>query len=213
MGPSTAPETAVSGVASPTAAVVEGPLFTVGTMVEPTVDGLRVRSAPGTTAELTATLPPAAYGMVELGPLPADGYAWYLVSYAFLNSSGVTEGGIGWIAAGSSSSPWLVETSAEGWYTGLIAGYAAIGSSTEGPVEIEDWNHGVRWAAVGTSCRLEVALESATDRVSIVSTTVDGYADGEVSELFLRNPDFTGRVMIDVETDCAWAVSVVRYQG
>lgn len=152
-------------------------------------------------------MPIDALGMVELGPLPVDGYDWYLIQYSFLNASGVTDGGIGWVAAGPSTSPWLAPADDAGWYTGIFAGAAGTGPGALGPVEIAD-SQGVPWAAVGQACSLVVSL----NEVVIVSTRVDGFAEGEVL-LFRDYPELVGMFDIEVESDCSWTLSAVTYQG
>jgi hypothetical protein len=161
--------------------------------------------------ELLRTMPTDALGMVELGPLPLDGHDWYVIQYTFLNASGVTEGGQGWVASGPSESPWLVPAQEAGWYSGLVAGYAGSGSALLGPVEIRDpFPHGLRWAAVGDHCGLRIALGDE----EIVSTTIDRFASGEwPTTFFIDQPALIGMVTITVEGECAWAVSVVFYQG
>ena len=155
-------------------------------------------------------MPINAMGMVQLGPLAVDGYDWYLIQYAFLNASGVTDGGTGWVASGPTATPWLTPADDAGWYTGLIAGAAGTGPGVAGPVEIEDWNHGVRWAAVGDACPLDINLNDER----IVSTIVDGFAEGEVgSDLFVEHSELVGTVTVEVAGECAWTLSVVRYQG
>lgn len=193
-------------LASPTATPPH-PALAVAFMVRPTVEGLRVRAVPGSTGELVSTMPLDALGMVELGPLTVDGFDWYLVRYSFLNASGVTDGAVGWVASGPSTSPWLAPVDDAGWYSGIFAAGAGAGPGALGPVEIGD-SQGVRWAAVGEACPLVVSLGD----VAIVSTTVDGFAEGEVF-LFRDYPELAGMVDIDVESECSWALSALTYQG
>jgi hypothetical protein len=208
--PSTTPASSAEATAPESSASQAALALAVAAMLRPTVEGIRVRASPGSTGEMLATMPLDALGMIELGPLPRDGYDWYLLRYSFLNASGATDGGVGWVASGPTTSPWLVPAEDAGWYTGLVAGDAGTGPGVAGPIEIADWNHGVRWAAVGTACPLDININDA----SIVSTDVNGFAEGEVqSQFFVEHPELVGTVSIEIASDCSWALSVVRYQG
>jgi hypothetical protein len=50
-------------------------------------------------------MPLDAYGLVELGPLPVDGYDWYRIRAGFLDN--LTGGGTnsGWVAYGQAHRP------------------------------------------------------------------------------------------------------------
>jgi hypothetical protein len=153
-------------------------------------------------------MPDDALGMVELGPLPADGYDWYLVRYSFLNDSGVTEGASGWVASGPADSPWLRPTDEDGWCCPFSAGASGTGSGVVGPVEIGE-GHGLRWALVGgEDCPLVITIND----VEIVSTRVHLFYQSEVF-LFRDYPELAGTVDIEVQTDCAWTLSHGMYQG
>jgi hypothetical protein len=76
-----------------------------------------------------------------------------------------------------------------------------------GPAEIGA-GYGVRWAAVGDDCPLVVIIND----VAVVSTRVNGFAEGEVS-LFEEYPELIGTFDIEVETECAWTLSHGTYQG
>jgi hypothetical protein len=90
-----------------------------------------------------------------------------------------------------------------------VAGGAGAGPGVVGPVEIDYWNYGVDWAAVGDACPLHINLND----VAIVSTNVDGFAEGTAqSDLFLEHPELVGSVS-EVSSACWWALTVVRYQG
>ena len=161
-----------------------------------------MRAEPGTTAQLLSTMPLNADGRVALGPLPADGYDWYLIYYN-VQGTGSVEGGFGWVAYGPATTPWLAPTDLFiGGYS-FYAGDAGRGPGVVGPVEIGD-NYGMRWAAVGQACPFVVSIND----VEVVSTRVDAFAEGQVplSEL-------AGTFDIEVETECAWTLSHGEYQG
>ena len=75
------------------------------------VDDLRVRSEPRTSADsikYEPLLPKTTELTVIEGPLPADGYPWYLVEL----EPGVLDGGItrGWVAGASrEGKPWIMQ--------------------------------------------------------------------------------------------------------
>ena len=151
-------------------------------------------------------MPLDADGGVRLGPLPVDGYDWYLIGYTFVNA-GHADGGAGWVAYGPSASPWLAPADdVIGGYT-PFAGTAGTGSGSVGPVEIGD-GYGMRWAAVGDDCPLVVSIND----VAVVSTRVNSFAEGEVF-LFRDYPVLVGTLDIEVETECAWTLSHGTYQG
>jgi hypothetical protein len=95
-------------------------------------------------------------------------------------------------------------------YNPYVAGDAGTGPGVAGPVDIGNWNYGVLWAAVGDACPLDINLND----VAIVSTSVDGFAEGTAqSDLFVEHPELVGTVSIEVSSVCSWAVTIVKYQG
>ena len=195
---------------SPSATADEPQVLTVGSIVEPAISGVRVRSQPGTGAELLDTLPDDAVGLVDLGPLYADGYAWYrLAAYSFASG-----GGEGWVASGPRSAPWLVESDRRFGDHGAIQGFAGTGSASVGPIDFSGPNRGLRWAAVGDDCQLDIVLHSASEQLSAVSTAVVGYAEGNLpTDFFVVNSWFVGSLTIDVTSSCSWALSIVEFIG
>jgi hypothetical protein len=151
-------------------------------------------------------MPDYAVGGVELGPLPMDGYDWYRIRYGFADA-GHAAGGAGWVAYGPSASPWLAPPAGDQSDIRTFAGTAGTGDGVVGPVEIGDY-YGVRWAAVGQACPLVVSIND----VAVVSTTVDGFADGDV-RLFQGYPEVVGTFDIEIETECAWTLSHGTYEA
>jgi hypothetical protein len=184
----------------------------VGEMVETNIGGLRARTQPGTSSPVVHTLPEGAIGLVELGPLSADGYDWYRVQYAYLNAFGVTDGGRGWMASGSSDAPWLVPTERH-WDHGPIAGFAGSGSELIGAVQMNDPWQEIRWAALGSDCSFVLTFESESQRAAGVVIVVDGYAEGVVEDLFPDTPEFVGSVAVRIATECRWTYAIVTYIG
>ena len=181
------------------------------------VSGLRVRSQPGTGSEQLDTLPDDAVGLVDLGPLYAtdlgplysDGYAWYHLTYF------PTQGdGMGWVASGPRSAPWLIESDRRFGDHGAIQGFAGAGSASVGPIELSDPNHGLRWAAVDDDCQLNIVLHNASEQISAVSSAVVGYTEGSLpTDFFVVNPSLVGSFTIEVTSNCTWALSIVEFIG
>ena len=86
--------TAPSGPSSP-----PGSAFAVGDQVRVTVDGLRLRAAPGTDADIIRGLGRGEILRVVSGPVEASGYDWYEVTDA--------DDRPGWVAMGGGDQPWL----------------------------------------------------------------------------------------------------------
>ena len=164
-----------------------------------------MRATPGTGGQLLSTMPLDASGLIEFGPLPADGFDWYFIRYHFA-VTGSLDLESGWVAYGPAETPWLTPTNE------VIAGVtwpgaAGTGPGVVGPAEIGGPS-GLRWAAVGEDCPLAVSIND----VAVVSTRVHGFAEGEVS--FLEDyPELVGTFDIEVETECAWTLSHGGYQG
>ena len=152
-------------------------------------------------------MPLEADGGVVLGPLPADGYDWYLISYTMVDE-GRFDGGKGWGADGPAETPWLAPASPGGVVGGTTSfrGTAGTGPGVVGPVEIGDY-YGLSWAAVGEDCPLVVSIND----VAVVSTRVDGFAEADVS--LGEYPELLGTFDIEVETECSWTLSHGTYQG
>ena len=206
------PESAAPTPTSP--APDESQTLIVGSTIEAARDGIRIRTKPGTSADALGTVREGAVGFVELGPLPVGGYAWYLITTGYLNTSGVTDGGQGWVASGLSSSPWFVENDDVVTEHGDMTGFAGSGDASVGPVEVDEM-HGLRWAASSTGgCGIDIALSNGTERVLVVSTPIMRYGEGGLPvDFFVNNPTLVGSVMIEVQSSCDWAVSVVQFIG
>lgn len=200
--------------ASPTPDPALVPLFTAGEIVVTTTDGLRVRRLPGTERAVSVDrLPTGAELAVVLGPIPADGFGWYLVTDA---DPGEPEFSEGWIAAGYDPDPFLTTTGRNADPNPYPAGFAHTGDAEFGPVGIDDEHYGLRWTALdpaGGSCTLEVAMSTATSgAIPAVRVTARGApVPGQFfSDFFVDNPALRGQVFVSVTSDCAWALAFVR---
>jgi len=75
------------------------------------VEGLRVRDKPSLTAKVLASLPKGTRVLISgnpsfLGPVVADGYAWYIVSHREVETDPSTEI-LGFAAAGAAATPLM----------------------------------------------------------------------------------------------------------
>lgn len=199
---------------SPTPDLAEVPVFGGAEIVATAIDGLRVRQRPGTNSVVIAgLLPMGAELEVRLGPIPVDGLGWYLVDDA---DSDEPEFGEGWIAAGFEPEPFLRSTGREVDESPVVAAYALTGDAEHGPIEIVDADHAIRWIAVdpeGIRCRFGVMLEPADgEPVTAIRATVgDTVVPGTLQPSFFAAQEAVrGQVFLSVESDCAWALSVVR---
>jgi hypothetical protein len=132
---------ATTQAAAPSATPAPG--IAVDTIVASVVDGLAVRSAPGTDAERLGSIAAQTPGYVAAGPTDADGYRWFLLSGLGLPPESGCAGPIendpfncpvwfGWVAGiNPDGEPWLVphdvECPAEPLTAeGLIVGRTAL---------------------------------------------------------------------------------------
>jgi hypothetical protein len=210
--PSPSEEATASASATPDPALV--PLFSAGEIVATTTDGLRIRRLPGTERAVSVDrLPTGAELTVVLGPIPADGFGWYLVTDADPAQPEFSEG---WIAAGYDPEPFLASTGRMTDPNPYPAGFAETGDAQFGPVGIDDENYGVRWTALdpaGGSCTLDVSMSTASSGpIPAVRVTARGApVPGQFfSDFFVDNAALRGQVFVSVTSDCAWALTFVR---
>ena len=190
------------------------PSFLGGEIVATAIDGLRVRQRPGTDSVVVAGLLPLAAELeVRLGPIPVDGLGWYLVADA---DPAEPDFGEGWIAAGLEPEPFLRSTGRSADPSQVVAGYALTGDAEHGPIEIIDAEHAIRWIAVdpeGERCRFAVTLEPAgSEPVPAIRATIgDSVVPGTLQpSFFAAQETVRGQVFLTVESDCAWALAIVR---
>ncbi len=200
--------------ASPTPDLADVPSFRGGEIVATAIDGLRVRQRPGTSSVVVAGLLPLAAELeVRLGPIPADGLGWYLVADADPAEPAFEEG---WIAAGFEPDAFLRPSGRSADDSPVVAAYALTGDAAHGPFEIDGADHAIRWIAAdpeGERCRFSVTLEPAGARPvpAIRATIGDTVVPGTLQPSFFADEDsIRGQVFVTVESDCAWALSVVR---
>jgi hypothetical protein len=98
-----APSTTPAGEATP------APSFAPLSLAVIAVSGLRVRTAPSTSAAEVSGIHPVLGEpvLVVSGPVEAQGYRWYEVGFAQDPSNPAAAVPVGWIAAGTPTNPWL----------------------------------------------------------------------------------------------------------
>ena len=193
------------------------PILTAGAMAATTTT-VRVRDLPGTQWGVTALLPPGAVVQVVLGPIRTAAYGWYLVRDADAAKPSFNEG---WIAAGFAPDALLVGSSAKPPANGpsFVAGYAGPPDGDFGPFRIEG-NPALRWALAlpmgmpaGSVCHFTGTLTPAGGKAVIFlkTSTSDTPAPGTVQpSFFAQHPTLHGDLFLHVDSECSWAVTVVR---
>lgn len=208
--PTAAPPTPTP-VPTPDAGAV--PDFAAGEIVASLIDGLRVRQRPGVDALIaTGLLPLDAELQVVMGPLPLDELGWYLVTDADPDEPQFEEG---WVAAGYEPDPLLRATGRTAEESPFVASMAATGDAEEGPVQIGDGNHAIRWIAVDPErvrCTFAVSLLPAGgEPVPTIRATVGTGVDrGTLQPQTFDALDVRGTAFVSVTSDCAWALVIAR---
>lgn len=202
---------------TPTVAPTPGPdkipTYTAGTKVATNAAGLRVRSGPGTSQGKLVSLPLGSKLVVELGPVRAEGYGWYLVRDADAADPKFEEG---WVAAGFTPDPFLVPATFDLPFNPIVAGFADDGDGQFGPVRVEDANYAVTWVASApntTGCDFAVDLVpgSGTPVPAIRATISAVPAPGNLlGQFFAAHPELTGDLFVKVTTGCSWALTFLR---
>jgi hypothetical protein len=189
------------------------PDFSAGELITSRINGLRVRQRPGFDAVIaTGLLPLDARLQVVMGPFVADGLGWYLVTDADPDEPQFEEG---WVAAGAEPDALLGSTGERAESSPFVGSLAGIGDADEGPVEIGDGPHAIRWIAAdpdGAGCRFAVSLQPAGgDPVPTIRATVGAGIDrGTLQPQTFEALGVRGPVFVTVASDCAWAVVVLR---
>jgi hypothetical protein len=189
------------------------PDFAAGEIVATATDGLRVRQRPGTGASVVAGLLPlgAQLGVI-MGPFPDGGFGWYLVRDADGADPAFAEG---WIAAGYEPDPFLISTGETSAAATSVASLAGTGPAEEGPIQIGDGDHVVRWIAADPErigCRFAVSLTPAGgDPVPTIRATVGSGVDrGTLQPQTFEALGVTGAAFVTVDSDCDWAFALER---
>lgn len=191
-----------------------GPEYDAGEIVTTSIDGLRVRSLPGTDRPIVTGLLPFAFELrVVMGPIPIDGLGWYLVADADPRGPDFDEG---WVAAGHEPEPLLVATGRVEAEAPYVASLAATGDAEQGPITIGAGDHAIRWVAVDPErrrCSFNVSMTRAGggDPLPAIRATVGtGIDRGTLQPQSFAALGVEGDVFLNVASTCAWALTLVR---
>ncbi len=207
------PSTPSTPTPSPTPGLGTVPDFAAGEIVASLIDGLRVRQRPGVNALVTTGLLPLDAEMqVVMGPFPADEFSWYLVTDADPEEPQFEEG---WVAAGYEPDPFLRPTGTAGESTPFVASLAGRGPAEEGPVDIAEGDHAIRWIAAdpeASGCRFAVSLLPAGgDPVPTIRATIGAGLDrGTLQPQTFAALGVSGPAFVEVDSDCDWALVILR---
>lgn len=199
--------------AEPTPDPAAIPDFAPGEIVASLIDGLRVRQRPGLNAVIaTGLLPLDAEMEVIMGPFPVDDFGWYLVRDADPAEPQFDEG---WVAAGYEPEPLLRATGRAAPEVPYLAAMAATGDAEEGPIEIREGDHAIRWIArdpEAARCSFAVSLAPpGGDPVQTIRATVGSGIDrGTLQPQTFDALGVRGTVFVSVVSDCAWALVMLR---
>jgi hypothetical protein len=211
------PSPALSGTPAPSPEPTPGPdaipRFNPGSVVITNAPGLRVRSRPGTDQRVVTTLGVDADLVVGMGPIVVDDLAWYLVRDADPAEPRFQEG---WVAAGFEPDPFLISGGSPPDDNPYLGGFADVASGEFGPVSLPDGRVAFRWIAATDEeqvCNFAVDLSAESgEPVRAVRTPVGAFpASGELPpDYFRANDQLVGNLFVQVQSNCAWAVSFVR---
>jgi hypothetical protein len=205
------PSPTASATPSPTP-IPAAPTFAAGEVVATAIDGLRVRQRPSLSSSVVAGLLPLGAELeVAMGPIVVDDNAWFLVRDARPEAAFEE----GWIASGFAAEPYLVAAGRTKPESPFIASFAQVGDAQFGPIEITDADHAIRWIALDPErvrCQLAVLLASPDgSSVPVIRATVgNGVDPGTLQPGSFAAFGVRGQVFVTVESDCAWALVVVR---
>jgi hypothetical protein len=190
------------------------PDFDAGEIVIAAIDGLRVRSLPGVDRPIVTGLLPLAFELrVVMGPIPVDDLGWYLVADADEREPNFEEG---WVAAGSEPDPLLTSTGRLTDGSPYVVSMAQTGDAEQGPIEIGEGEHAIRWIALDperSRCSFAVSFTPAAggDPIPAIRATVGTEIDrGTLQPQSFSTLGLDGASFVGVSSDCAWALVIVR---
>ncbi len=190
------------------------PTFTAGTTVATAASGLRVRSSPSLSGGVLTLLPTGSDLVVELGPVRADDWGWYLVRDADAAEPTFEEG---WVAAGFAPTPYLVPATFDLPFNPIVAGFAHEGNGEFGPVHLLDANYTLTYVAAvlpgGAGCSFSADLVPGSGEAvpALRATLGTAPAPGNLyGDFFAGHPELVGDIFLRVTSDCGWALSFIR---
>lgn len=191
------------------------PIYTAGTTATTAASGLRLRSGPSLSAGVLTLLPTGSDLVIELGPVRADNWGWYLVRDADAAEPTFTEG---WVAAGFAPDRlYVVPATFDLPFNPIVAGFAHEGDGEYGPVLLQDANYTLTYAAAAlpgaSGCTFSVDLVPGSGAAVPALRTTLGTAPAPgnlYADFFAGHPELVGDVFLRVTTDCGWALSFIR---
>lgn len=207
-----------SATPSPTPDQANVPIFAAGALAT-TRTTVRLRDLPGTQWGIAAQLGTGAVVEIVVGPIRTAGYGWYLVRDADPAKPSFIEG---WVAAGYAPAAFLApapSATAPPNSPTFVAGFADVTDGDFGPFRVEGTT-ALRWALAlpidhpdGTTCRIKgtLAPDGGAPVTFLTTSVAQAPAVGTVqASFFAGHPTLKGDLFLHVESDCSWAVSVVR---
>lgn len=190
------------------------PDFSAGEIVAAAIDGLRVRSLPGVNRPIITGLLPLAFELrVVMGPVRFEELGWYLVTDADDREPDFEEG---WVAAGSDRNPLLTSTGRVDETSPYLISIDQTGDAEQGPIEIGEDEHAIRWVALdpeGMRCTFAVSFTAAggDEPIPAIRATIGtGIDRGTLQPQSFAALGLGGPVFVAVMSDCAWALVIVR---
>lgn len=215
------PTSSATSTATPTPSPTPTPVppaaipdFSAGEIIASAIDGLRVRSLPGVERPVVTGLLPLNFELqVVMGPIPVDDLGWYLVADADPREPDFDEG---WVAAGAEPDALLASTGRITERSPYVASMDGLGDAEQGPIEITEGDHAIRWIALDperTRCSFAVSLTPAgaeSPMPAIRATIGSGIDRGTLQPQSFAALGVRGPVFATVASDCAWALVIVR---
>ena len=215
--PAPSPTPTATPQPSPTPSPTPAPIvpdFEAGEIVVTTVDGLRVRSLAGVDRPTVAGLLPVGFALrVVMGPVPVDSLGWYLVEDADARIPDFVEG---WVAAGFEPDPLLASTGVLDTESPFVGSMSGGGDAEQGPIEIGEGDHAIRWVAVDPErrrCAFAVSMATAGggEPVPTIRATIGtGIDRGTLQPQSFDALGVRGPAFVSVVSDCDWALTIQR---
>jgi len=209
--PTPAPIPSPSPEPTPAASI---PDFVAGEIVAAAIDGLRVRSLPGVERPIITGLLPLGFEVrVVLGPILVDELGWFLVADADEREPNFDEG---WVAAGTEPDALLTATGRLDEESPYLVSMDGTGDAEQGPIEIGDGEHAIRWVATDperTRCTFAVSFTPAGggEPIPAIRATIGTGVDrGTLQPQSFAALGLAGPVFIGVMSDCGWALVILR---
>jgi Bacterial Ig-like domain/FlgD Ig-like domain len=172
-----------------------GATLAVGGFARVAVDSLNVRPGAGTGFGIVDALPAGSVIAVLGGPIDASGYSWYQVQFGFTEWPSAQYPRLGWVAAASGSTPYIVPTLTPA-ATRLSP---AIGSYQVAPRQVSPDGDGINDSA---TVSVNLPLPASAARLDVIAANGAVVAGRDLGSLAagLRQVTWDGRL-----SSGAWA--------